>query len=155
MLINKPENPAKAFLRGYRAGIMRAESLERAIDDAMERATSISVRLKPIMVQGGNGVYDHMAEDVCRAADATGVLIDELKKVKASLAEIMRAISSVPDEMQKTVLTMRYIEGLDWIAISERIHYEERQTFIFHGRGLIAVNKWLERVQENAVAYTI
>jgi hypothetical protein len=53
--------------------------------------------------------------------------------------------------MQKTVLMLRYVEGLDWISISEKISYEERQTFIIHGRALWTVRKWLESVQENAV----
>ena len=150
----KEENPAKTFLRSYRAQLIRVDALRRAIDEAMERATDISVQLKPIMVQS-NGVHDRMAEDVCKAADASSILIDELKKATAALNDVAIAIASVPDEMEKTVLTMRYIEGLDWITIAERIHYEERQTFIIHGRGLLAVNKWIARVQENAVAFTI
>ena len=150
----KEENPAKTFLRSYRAQLIRVDALRRAIDEAMERATDISVQLKPIIIQS-NGVPDRMAEDVCKAADASSILIDELKKATAALNDVAIAIASVPDEMEKTVLTMRYIEGLDWITIAERIHYEERQTFIIHGRGLLAVNKWIARVQENAVAFTI
>lgn len=148
------ENPAKTFLRSYRAQLMRVDALRRAIDEAMERATDISVQLKPIIIQA-NGIPDRMAEDVCYAADASGILTEELKKATAALNDVAMAIASVPDEMEKTVLTMRYIEGLDWISIAERIHYEERQTFVIHGRGLMAVNRWMERAQENAVAFTL
>ena len=60
------------------------------------------------------------------------------------MQEVMAAINSVPDEMQKTVLTMRYVEGLNWIKISENIGYEISNTYVLHGRGLVHVNKWLK-----------
>ena len=147
------DNPAKRFLRGYRAMMIRRESLLREIERRRESATGTTVRLKPIMVTGGSGAYDRMAEDVARIVDAEEALTSEIGEIGRKLAEILEAINSVPDEMQKTVLTLRYIEGLDWIAISEQIHYEERMTFVFHGKGLVAVNRWMEKkaLQENAV----
>ena len=137
------DNPAKRFLRGYRALVMRRDSLMREIDRRRESATGTTVRLKAINVQGGGGAYDRMAEDVARIVDAEETLGDALAEIGRRLREILTAIESVPDEMQKTVLTLRYIEGLDWISISERIGYEERQTFVIHGRALVEVNKWL------------
>ena len=102
-------------------------------------------------VSGGNGAYDRMAEDVAKIADETELLRGTLEDVSAALKDVLRAIEAVPDEMQKTVLTLRYVEGLDWISISEKIQYEERMTFILHGRALWNVRRWLESVQENAV----
>ena len=149
-LIRKPENPAKTYLRRYRALVVQQESLQRSIDAAYDRAYSCTQRLKPIRVQGGGGAYDRMAEDVSRIADETEKLREAKAKVDAALADVLTAINAVQDEMQRTVLLLRYVEGLEWIAISERIHYEERQTFVIHGRGLWAVNQWL-KAQENAV----
>ena len=133
--------------------MIRRESLMREIDRRRESATGTTVRLKPIMVTGGSGAYDRMAEDVARIVDAEEALTAEIAEIGRKLAEILEAINAVPDEMQKTVLTLRYIEGLDWIAISEQIHYEERMTYVFHGKGLVAVNRWMEKkaLQENAV----
>lgn len=143
-LIHRPENPAKTYLKRYRALIARQESIHRAINAAYDRAYSCTARLKPVNVQGGNAAYDRMAEDVAKITDETEHLREAKRQVSAALAEILRAIEAVPDEMQKTVLTLRYIEGLDWISISERIQYEERMTFILHGRGLWNVRKWME-----------
>lgn len=150
-LIRKPENPAKTYLRRYRALVIQQESLQRSIDAAYDRAYSCTQRLKPIRVQGGGGAYDRMAEDVARITDETEKLREAKAKVDAALADVLTAINAVQDEMQRTVLLLRYVEGLEWIAISERIHYEERQTFVIHGRALWAVRKWLEGAQENAV----
>ena len=143
----RPENPAKTYLKRYRALVIQRDSLQRSIDAAYDRAYSRTVRLKPVHVAGGGGVYDRMAEDVARISDETEQLKAAKERAEQALAEILAAIQAVPDEMQRTVLLLRYVEGMDWISISERIHYEERQTFILHGRALWAVRRWLESMQ--------
>ena len=133
-LIHKPENPAKTFLRRYRALVARQESLQRSIDAAYDRAYSCTARLKPVTVTGGNGAFDRMAEDVAKIADETEQLQEAKARVDEALAEILRAIEAVPDEMQKAVLTLRYVEGLDWISISERIQYEAVECAAMAGK---------------------
>jgi DNA-directed RNA polymerase specialized sigma24 family protein len=140
------DNPAKRFLRGYRALLVRRDSLLREIERRRESATGTTVRLKEISVQS-SGAYDRMAEDVARIVDDEESLGDALQEIARKLKEILQAIESVPDEMQKTVLTLRYIEGLDWLPIAERIGYEISNTYIIHGRALVEVNKWLTEHQ--------
>ena len=140
------DNPAKRFLRGYRALLVRRDSLLREIERRRESATGTTVRLKEINVQSG-GAYDRMADDVARIVDDEESLGDALAEIARKLKEILMAIESVPDEMQKTVLTLRYIEGLDWLPIAERIGYEISNTYIIHGRALVEVNKWLTEHQ--------
>lgn len=153
--IRKPDNPAKAFLRQYRARKIRMESLSREIEKARERALSVTVRPKEINVQGSHAAFDSMAEAVCKAADASETLYAEYQECNRVLVQIMAAISAVPDEMQKTVLTLRYVEGLGWLDISEKIGYEISNTYILHGRALFAVNKWMERRKQNGEIRTV
>lgn len=136
-------NPAKAFLRGYRALILRRQALFREIERLRESLTGTTVQLKADVVST-SGAGDRMGDTVARIVDAEEALRPALAEIAKQIADIMSAIESVPDEMQKTVLTLRYIEGRDWISISERIGYEERYTFTIHGRALVAVNQWLE-----------
>jgi DNA-directed RNA polymerase specialized sigma24 family protein len=142
--IRPAPNPAKAYLRRYRAMLARQESLRRSIEAAYDRAYSCTARIKPVTVSGGNGAYDRMAEDVAKIADETELLRETLNDVSAALADVLRAIEAVPDEMQKTVLTLRYVEGLDWISIAEKIGYEISNTYILHGRALWNVRRWIE-----------
>lgn len=152
-LIEHRENPAKTYLKRYRALVAQRDSLGRSIEAAYERATSRTMRIRPMHVIGGSGAYDRMAEDVARISDETEQLKAAKERAEQALSEIMAAIQAVPDEMQRTVLLLRYVEGLDWISISQRIHYEERQTFIIHGRALWAVNHWMQkRTGENGVS---
>jgi DNA-directed RNA polymerase specialized sigma24 family protein len=145
---HRPENPAKTYLRRYRALVVQQESLQRSIDAAYDRAYSCTQRIKPVHVQGGGGVYDRMAEDVARISDETEQLKAAKERAEAALAEILAAIQAVPDEMQRTVLTLRYVEGLDWITIAEKISYSEVRTYVIHGRGLVEINRWLEGKKE-------
>ena len=142
MTLIKYDNPAKRFLRGYKALLLRRESLLREIERLRESLTGITAPLKDDPVQS-SGAADRMADTISRIVDAEEALAPALTEINAHIREIMAAIDSVPDEMGKTVLTLRYIEGLDWISVSQRINYEERQTFVIHGRALAAVNRWL------------
>lgn len=140
----RPENPAKAFLKRYRAMMQRRESLQRAIDEAYDRATSCTPRLKAIHVDGGPAAYDRMAEDMAKVIDSTDQLKAVILQIDKTLADILAAIDAVPDELQKTILTMRYVEGLDWLKIQEQLHFERTQTLVMHGRGLWHVRQWME-----------
>ena len=146
-LIPHKENPAKTYLKRYLALAIQRDSLQRSIDAAYDRAYSCTARLKPIHVQGGGNIYDRMAEDVARISDETEQFKAAKERAEEALAEILEAIQAVPDEMQKTVLLLRYVEGLDWASIAQGLHYEQRQTFILHGRALWQVNRYLEGKQ--------
>ena len=141
---HRPENPAKTYLRRYRALVVQRDSLQRSIDAAYERAYSCTQRLKPIHVQGGGGMYDRMAEDVARISDETEQLKAAKERAEKALSEIMSAIQAVPDEMQKTVLILRYVEGLEWHKVAVQINYTEAGVYVLHGRALWNVKKWME-----------
>ena len=140
----KYDNPAKRFLRGYKALILRRDSLLREIERLRESITGTTVALKEDVVSGG-GASDRMGATVAQIVDAEEALKPVLAEITKSVGEIMAAIDSVPDEMQKTVLTLRYIEGKSWEDIQELISYERTQTLVIHGKALIEVNKWLEK----------
>ena len=145
---HRPENPAKTYLRRYRALVVQRESLQRSIDAAYDRAYSCTQRLKTIRVQGGGSVYDRMAEDVARISDETEQLKAAKERAEKALAEIMSAIQAVPDEMQKTVLMLRYVEGLEWHKVAVQINYTEAGVYVLHGRALWNVKKWMEGKHE-------
>ena len=140
----KQDNPAKVFLRQYIAICGRVDSLQRAIDQAMERAFNTGVTLKEIKVLSSPAEHDPMARDVCSAVDACQILYEKKAEAEQALREILAAIESVKDERQKEILTMRYISGDGFQAICDKTHYEKTQVFVIHGRALLAINKWLE-----------
>ena len=139
----KPENPAKTYLRRYRAALYRQASLIRTLNALRERQTDCTVKLRAVQVQSGGWASDRMAEEVVKAIELEEQILQAERDAARVLAEIMEAINAVPDEMQKTVLVLRYVEGLDWLTVADKIGYEIANTYILHGRALWAVNKWL------------
>ena len=144
-MIKRKENPAKLFLLQYISLSGRVDALTRAINDAMERAWNTGVSIKEIKVLSSPAEHDPMARDICDAVDATETLREYKSKANAVLRDILTAIDSVQDERQKLLLTLRYINGLNFKDIKETMHYEETQIFVIHGRALVEINKWLER----------
>ena len=142
--MKRKENPAKVFLRRYLGLMSRVDALNRAIDQAMERAFGISVTLKQVKVISSPAEHDPMAADVCTAADATEILRQEKEKAETALREILQAIDSVQDEREKAVLTRRYVTGEGFAQIAEALHFSEPAIYVAHGRALVAVNKWME-----------
>lgn len=144
MTVLHNDNPAKRFLRNYRALMIRRESMTREIERLRESVTGTTVQLKQDVVST-SGAGDKIGDTVARIVDAENALGPVLKEIDQRIADIMKAIESVPDEMQKTVLTLRYIESLDWLTVAERIGYEIANTYIIHGRALQEVNRWLTK----------
>ena len=143
--MSKQENPAKVFLRRYKALSGRVDALQRAIDEALARATNTGITLKEIKVLSSPAEHDPMARDVCSAVDACEILYQYKAEAETALREILAAIDSLKDERQKEVLTRRYVTGQAFPDICEAMNYERTQVFVIHGRALIEVNKWLER----------
>jgi len=143
--MSRQENPAKVFLRRYKAISGRVDALQRAIDEALARATNTAVTLKEIKVLSSPAEHDPMARDVCSAVDACEILYQYKAEAETALREILAAIDSLKDERQKELLTRRYITGEGFPEICEAMHYERTQVFVIHGRALIEVNHWLEK----------
>ena len=144
-MIKRKDNPAKAFLRRYIALSGRVDALTLAISQAMERAFNIGVSLKEVKVLSSPAEHDPMARDVCNAVDACETLYQYKAEAEAALREILSAIDSLTDERQKELLTLRYVTGMGFKDIKEKIHYEETQMYVIHGRALMGINSWMER----------
>jgi DNA-directed RNA polymerase specialized sigma24 family protein len=148
--MRRQENTAKAFLRRYRALCGRVDALQRAIDEAMQRAMNTIITLKEIKVLSSPAEHDPMAKDVCSAVDACEILYAEKERAQEALREILSAIDCLKDERQKELLTRRYINGSGFDEIMEAMHYEKTQMYVIHGRALVEVNKWLAK-RENRI----
>ena len=150
--MSRQENPAKVFLRRYKALSGRVDALQRAIDDALARATNTGITLKEIKVLSSPAEHDPMARDVCSAVDACDVLYQYKAEAEKALREILTAIDSLKDERQKEVLTRRYINGDEFNKICVDMHYSDTRVFVIHGRALIEVNQWLIRREKQESA---
>lgn len=138
-------NPAKAFLQRYRAILYRQESLVRTLDALRARQVNTTVNLDAVQVSGVGYVSDRMAAAVAQVLALEEQIMEAEEKEQAELKEIMTAINSVQDETLKAVLMLRYVEGLGWVEIAEKMHYEKSSIFIYHGRALQKIETWMKK----------
>lgn len=139
----KTENPAKLFLRRYRALCGRANALQEAINEARDRAAVTSLAFSE-KVQSSPKQHDPMAESVARYLDDLESLYNTLESASVELSKILQAIDSLPDEVQKEVLTRRYINGESYESIARKMHYSTQNIYVIHGNALAGINRWLE-----------
>lgn len=142
--MNEKQNPAKEYLNRYRHLVNRRESLLREIDIIRARATNTTIRIKEVSVMSSSKIHDQIAEDAAMLADSTAALDALVKEIDTTLREILEAIEAVDDEKQKTVLTLRYVEGLSWQNVQLKMAYEHTQVMVLHGRALMKIREWLK-----------
>lgn len=140
---DKRMNPAKTYLMKYRALLLRYEELTENIRTLEARATNTAARIKAANVQSGS-VQDTIGDVAVAVADAENMLSDTVREIAVEMKGILRTIETVPDEMQKTILTKRYISGKSWSVICGEIGYEKTKVFEMHGWALVAVGRALE-----------
>lgn len=131
----------KEELKSYKAYKYEIKSIE---DSILELQTTMeNVSSKPVTDEPMNHnafLVDKQSELVLKKIE----LEDRLLIARANLIDIHEkietAIEQVHDPMERTVLRMRYIEGLRWEEICIRIDYEWRQTHKIHNRALISIS---------------
>ena len=139
------QNPAKLYLCQYRGLLLRYREIMDQIDQIEERATDTSARFSLAKVQSG-GAKDMVGDGAAAAVDMAGLLMDTAAEIKDRMAGILATIdSSVGDEMQKTILTKRYISDKSWKEICAEIGYEKSKVHELHGLALLRVNMYLEK----------
>ena len=79
---------------------------------------------------------------VLRVMELEERLAKEIDELTEKRREIECAVGAVPDEVQREVLTRRYLLYQKWEVISREMGYTERRIFQIHGDALknISVN---------------
>ncbi len=66
--------------------------------------------------------------------------VDELSRIKA---EVLEVISAVEKDTYRQLLVLRYVEGMTWECIAEKMYYSVRGIQRTHKRALPEVEKIL------------
>lgn len=88
---------------------------------------------------GGRGTGDRIqtaVEHICEIEEEINRDIDELVKLRT---QVQGAIRSVKDQTLETLLEYRYIDGLTWEELAERMHYSYQWVCKLHGKALTCV----------------
>lgn len=125
----------KAWLNQARETQTELQALRESREQIYADATSITGKVGGAVISGSRRVhrYDALVEvdDFIKAQEKT--LIKQRSK-------LLKAIYSLEDTTIRTVFTYRYVTGLYWNEIAEKINYSEPRVHAFHNRGLEQIN---------------
>jgi hypothetical protein len=128
------ENEAKKeYLRGYRMHVRRLRRIEAELSELRTMRMSVSVDNDGMPHGSGqNDLSGYAAELDQLERD----LLEEQHARVVAYKEIARRIKSLKSEHELDVLFYRYITGLNWWEIAEKMNYSERWVLKIHGKAL-------------------
>lgn len=132
-----------------KAELNRARIAERAYRLARDKAGAYEQLLtcgKTVRYDNDGGTHERRGNPVenayCQLADYNAEADRLFREFTAARKRTEDLISSVPDPVQREVLTRRYIIGQRWEEITESMNYSLRRIYQLHGYALknIALN---------------
>jgi DNA-directed RNA polymerase specialized sigma24 family protein len=88
---------------------------------------------------------DRLAESIAKLIELEDDLLQETINLEACIREVECSINNLP-EQQRLVIRLRDIDGMNWIRISQKMHYDERHCRRIH-------NKAMENLKNNDVRF--
>ena len=140
--------------------LRRAQELNLRIDAGFERIQQLrALAARRTALYGRERVQASMAADarmdvVARIVDAERKLDAQIDRMLALKEEIAAVIARVPDERMRGLLELRYLNGLTWEAVAERMNYTTRNIYNLHCAALRAVALLIPREEAGATDRT-
>lgn len=124
----------KRYLNGYRTHVRRINRIETELAEL--RAMRLSMSMANDGMPHGSGQSDlsgYAAELDRQERNLIGERYERIQTYK----DIAKRIKKLKSENEKDVLFYRYISGLAWWEIAEKMSFSERQIFRIHGKALV------------------
>ena len=124
----------KEYLRQYRIHVRRIHRINAEIAELRSMKISPSMNNDGMPHRSSQGDLSGYAAELDRMVSE---LIKERYVRMVEYQEIVRQIKRLRSENEKDVLFYRYIRGMDWWEIAEKMKFSERQIYRFHGKALV------------------
>lgn len=137
-----PENEGEDKSMEAKAYLEKARNINLQIDSKLEQvyalrqlATKASSALSPVPPSGTPNPH-RLEETIARMMDMEHEVDEAIDGLVELKADIMKAISRVPDDRERVVLELRYLAFRDWAAIAETLGLHVRQVYRLHEEAL-------------------
>ena len=132
--------------------LTRYQWLDKRIIRLLEeqcRLREKALRITPVMSplpggQRGTSSMERFMENVLEIGEEINREIDELRIARR---KIWDTLNQLKDENLKLIMEYRYIEGMTWEQIAEKMHYGVQWVCKLHGRALADIT--LEEAMES------
>ena len=121
------------------------KNLDKYINHLIEDAERLRTRAEKItptltgLPQGGDGENQRELA-ICKLVDLNNEIDEKIDLYVDLGREIRGNIDSVPDVILRTILLLKYIEGLTWEQIAVDLQYSWRNVHYLHSRALKEFN---------------
>lgn len=133
--VKNENNRKKEYLRGYRANRRRISRIDDEVRELRELAESTKATDYSGMPHGSGNQKD-LSDELERIDSLEKRLQKEKSKCIESYISIENQIKTVSNEDENDVLFYRYVKGLRWWEIAEKMDCTERWVHKLHGKAL-------------------
>lgn len=123
-------------LKNCAALAREAKSLQTFLEWYRDMASCPTPATQGIPVQSEAPSPDRIGEWVDKITEVSERFSRVIDLYTDHILEVDLAISEVGDSDQRTILRLRYLDGLTWDEISERTHYSRRWCIVLHNRAM-------------------
>lgn len=120
------------------------ERLEELRED-MVRCTAVPMTGMP---GGGRRENDRIGAALARAEELAGRLACRIAETEAALQRAEDMLDGLP-AVQRRIMQLRYIQGMDWIDVAEEEHYSERHCRRLHDEAARSLEEAEKRMSDN------
>lgn len=130
-----PENQAKIeWLKRYTRLDQEIGRKCEELSRWKSRATKVTSSMS--MAPGGGKGGSRMSDAVEKIISLESEINECIDKLMSSRGEIEKAIKGLPNDTMRILMEYRYIDGLNWEKIAEKMHYSRMQVYRIHGYAL-------------------
>ena len=131
-----PKQYLSQYQRAYRTVRLAARQLEQAEHDA----AGVRAILYSDMPKSHNVERD-LSDAMTKIEELAAVYRDTVKASTAIMSEVAAVIMRVPDKTQMEILWLRYVDGLKWEEIAEKMGYGREWVCRVHGKALQSIHR--------------
>ena len=126
---------AKAYLEQARNINIQIDSKLEQVSALRQLAIKASSTLSPVPPSGTPNPH-RLEETIARMMDMEHEVDEAIDGLVELKADIMKAISRVPDARERVVLELRYLAFKDWASIADALGLHIRQVYRLHDEAL-------------------
>ena len=143
-------DPVREYLNSVLESRMEIKRIRRKLDLLEARALNVTSQLTG-MPRGGSSDRDAV---LAALADATADYYRRLAEAEQHELEVLNFIDSIPDQMQRVILKLRYVDRKRWPSVlsylqKEGVDIQDRRMFQLHGEALKAARELYKEIHHD------
>lgn len=126
---------AKEYLLQYRVVQREIEDLDYRMAQLRLKYAAPSAINYSDMPKAHNSNHD-LSDYVAKMDEMTDYMISKYTRLRGVEVDIYLRLDRMENQDERELLRYRYIDGLTWVQIADRLNTVERNVYFIHGRAL-------------------